>query len=117
MKLLGSLVAAAVVIGATVPASAEFFGWQVAGIGSQDVLMVRAAPASDAAILVGYPVGTPLSLTGKCSGGLNLDTINGLPAKTQVAAVRLRWCEVWVDPIANGNFQSGWVYGKYIAPL
>jgi hypothetical protein len=117
MKTLVSLLMAAAVAGVAAPASAEFFGWQVAGIGSQDVLMVRAAPAADAAILVGYPAATPLSLTGKCSGGLSLEAINGLPAKTQMAAVRLRWCEVWLDPIANGNFRAGWVYGKYIAPL
>jgi hypothetical protein len=31
--------------------------------------------------------------------------------------VRTRWCEVWVDPIATGDFQSGWVFGRYIRPL
>lgn len=112
--VVGTVLAA---LSLTTPASAEFFGWRVDGVASDDVLMVRAAPATDGAILVGYPEGTPLSLTGRCTGGLNLDAINGLPAETQAAAVAGLWCEIWLDPIANGNFQSGWVYGKYIAPL
>jgi hypothetical protein len=77
----------------------------------------RAEPASGSPILVGYPTGTPLSLTGTCTGGLKLDDINGKPKFQQNAAVRYRWCEVWVDPVGDGNFQSGWVYGKYITPL
>ena len=102
---------------APLPATAEFFGWQVANVASWDVLNVRAWPASSSQILVGYPNRTPLSLTGKCTGGLMLDDINGWPAWKQAQAVRYRWCEAWVDPQGNGNFRSGWVYGKFIKPL
>jgi hypothetical protein len=108
---------AAAVFAVSAPAHAEFFGWQVVNVASWDVLNVRAAPTSASPILVGYPAGTALSLTGKCTGGLKLDTINGWPKANQVSAVRYRWCEVWVDPTGAGNWQSGWVYGRYIAPL
>jgi hypothetical protein len=99
------------------PAAAEFFGWQVANVASNDVLNVRAWPASYSQILVAYPNGTPLSLTGKCTNGLNINQIAGLPAGQQAAQVRYRWCEVWVDPLGNGNFRTAWVYGRYIKPL
>jgi hypothetical protein len=115
MTRIALLAAAALVIAA--PAHAEFFGWQVANVESWDVLNVRAAPNSAADILVGYPNATPLSLTGKCTGGLNLDSINGLPKFQQKAAVRYLWCEARIDPTGNGDWQSGWVYGRYIAPL
>ena len=47
--------------------------------------------------------------------GLLLD-IAGLPAWKQKQIVRYRWCEVWHDPARDGNFVTGWVYGKYIQP-
>jgi hypothetical protein len=97
--------------------AAAFFGWQVTNVAADDVLMVRAFPDASSRILVGYPNGTPLSLTGRCTGGLDLNTINGLPAAAQVGAVREHWCEVWVDPYASGNWQAGWVSGRYIRPL
>jgi hypothetical protein len=115
-----SLFAAAIALaglGYAAPASAEFFGWQITGVGSDDVLKVRASPAAYGQILVGYPNATPLSLTGKCTNNLNLNSINGQSAATQAAAVRFRWCEIWLDPLGSGTFQSGWVYGKYIRPL
>jgi len=114
---LAALTAAIGFATSALPASAEFFGWQVANVADWDVLNVRAYPASVSTILVGYPNGTPLSLTGKCTGGLNLDAINGWPAWKQAQAVRFRWCETWVDPLGDGNFRSGWVYGKFIKPL
>jgi hypothetical protein len=114
---LAAIIALAGLTTAVLPASAEFFGWRVANVATWDVLNVRAWPASYSQILVGYPNGTPLSLTGKCTGNLNLDQINGWPKPAQAAAVRLRWCEVWVDPLGNGNFRTGWVYGKFITPL
>jgi hypothetical protein len=113
--IAGAAALAALVAGA--PAHAEFFGWQVSGVSPDDVLMVRAAPTSDSPILVGYPEATPLSLTGTCTGGVLLDAINGLPPADQADAVAASWCEVWLDPLATGDFQAGWVYGKYIAPL
>ncbi len=115
MKRIAILVAA--VSAAAIPAQAEFFGWRVNNVANWDVLNIRTAPTPNASILVGYPNATPLSLTGKCTGGLKLDAINGLPKWKQVQAVRYRWCEVWLDPTGNGNYRSGWVYGKYLAPL
>ena len=109
--------AAAGILASALPASAEFFGWQVTNVEDWDVLNVRAAPNSAAPILVGYPNGTALSLTGNCTGGLKLDDINGKPKFQQTAAVRYRWCETWIDPLGDGNYQSGWVYGKFIEPL
>jgi hypothetical protein len=118
MTRLRTAALAALAIGATaLPASAEFFGWQVVNVPDWDVLNVRAYPSPISTILVGYPNGTTLSLTGKCTAGLNLNEINGQPPEDQAQAVRFRWCEVWVDPAGNGNFRTAWVYGKFIAPL
>jgi hypothetical protein len=122
MKRLKTAVAAALFACAGLAASittagAEFFGWQVANVANWDVLNVRAWPASTSQILVAYPNGTPLSLTGKCTNELNLNQIAGWPAAQQAEAVRYRWCEVWVDPLGNGNFLTAWVYGRYIKPL
>jgi hypothetical protein len=121
MKILRTLIAAGTLAVAGLaaslpPAHAEFFGWQVSGVAANDVLNVRSSPATRARILVGYPNGTPLSLTGRCTGGLRLETINGRPAAEQVAAVRFRWCELWLDPLGDGNFRAGWVYGRFIRP-
>lgn len=113
-----SLVVAATLIASAMPGfAAAFYGWRVADVASWDVLNVRAYASSKSQILVGYPNGTPLSLTGRCTGGLDLATISGLPAWQQRQQVRYRWCEVWVDPYGNGSFRSAWVYGRYIAPL
>jgi hypothetical protein len=30
--------------------------------------------------------------------------------------VRTQWCQVWHDPAGSGDFQAGWVYGRYIRP-
>jgi hypothetical protein len=122
MKRLKTAAAAALFACAGLAASvttagAEFFGWQVANVANWDVLNVRAWPASYSQILVAYPNGTPLSLTGKCTNELNLNQIAGWPAAQQAEAVRYRWCEVWVDPLGNGNFLTAWVYGRYIKPL
>lgn len=113
----GAAALAAVVALTAPPVHAEFFGWRVTGVAASDVLNVRAWPANFSRILVGYPNGTPLSLTGKCTGGVKLDAINGLPPAARAAAVRARWCEIWLDPLGDGNFRAGWVYGKFIAPL
>jgi hypothetical protein len=78
--------------------------------------MIRAYPNALSTILVGYPSGAPLSMTGRCTGGLQLDAIQTLPAWQQRRLAEAEWCEVWVDPYATGEFRSGWVYGRYIAP-
>ncbi len=122
MRRLLSLLAAGAVAAsgmiATAPSqAAAFFGWQVTDVAAWDVLNVRAYPSSQSTILVGYPNGATLSLTGRCTEGLNLDAISHLPAWQQAEAVRFSWCETWVDPTGNGQFHSAWVYGRYIRPL
>jgi hypothetical protein len=97
--------------------SAAFFAWRVADVSADDVLMVRAGPGSGSPILVGYPSGVTLSMTGQCTGGLSLDDISHLPYAEQRARVRSEWCEVWLDPYGTGDFRSGWVFGPYIEPL
>jgi hypothetical protein len=114
---LAMMVALAGLFAGTAPSnSAAFFAWQVADVPQWDTLNVRAYPSSTSAILVAYPNGTTLSMTGVCTGGLNLDQISGLPAWQQREQVRYRWCQIWIDPQGNGQYQAAWVYGKYLAP-
>lgn len=114
---LAMIVALAGLFADTAPSSsAAFFAWQIADVPQWDTLNVRAYPSSKSAILVAYPNGTLLSMTGVCTGGLNLDQINGLPAWQQRQHVRHRWCQTWIDPQGNGQYQAAWVYGKYLAP-
>ena len=116
--LAAGLMAAAALAGSAAPGSAgAFFGWRVTGVPAWDLLNVRAYPSPQSRILVGYPNGTALSLTGRCTSGVSLDRINGLPAWRQRQLVRYAWCETWVDPTGGGDYRTGWVYGRYIAPL
>ena len=115
---LAALLLVCAALASSLPANASaFFAWRVADVAPNDVLNVRAWPASTSQILVGYPNGTVLSMTGKCTGGVKLDDINGLPAWKQRQIVRFLWCEAWLDPAGNGNFRKGWVYGRYIRPM
>ena len=117
-RLATALFAATLFTTATAPSfAAAFFGWQVTDVSSDDVLMVRAYPSSQSQILVGYPSGVPLSMTGRCTGGVEMDDIAGLPGWQQRQLVQGVWCEVWIDPYATGDFRNGWVYGSYIAPM
>lgn len=119
MKSLLAAVAAFAALAVTpqTPASASVFhAWQVTGVSWGDVLNVRRWPASHSQIESAYPNGTVLSLTGRCKGGLMLDQIAQLPAWQQRQAVRYKWCEVWHDPANNGQWQTGWVYMKYMKP-
>ncbi len=116
-RLVAAGLAGAALVAGVAPGAAEFFGWQVANVAAWDVLNVRAYPSSQSTILVGYPNGTPISLTGQCTDGLNLNQLGGLPDWQKAQAVRYRWCETWVDPLGNGQFRSGWVYGRYLRPL
>lgn len=112
-----ALVAATSLLAMNSPAaSSTFVAWQVSGVAAQDVLNVRAFPSPKSKVLVGYPEGTRLSMTGKCTGGKRLDEMQGQPAATQRQAIRFNWCEAWLDPAGNGNFRTGWVYGRYIRP-
>jgi hypothetical protein len=109
---------AGIVGGSALPGfAAALFGWQVVGVPAGDLLNVRASPKASAAVLVGYPEGTPLSLTGRCTGGVRLDAISGLPPDKQRQRVRAGWCEVWLDPTGAGAWRQGWVQGRYIRPL
>ncbi|MBW8639426.1 SH3 domain-containing protein [Hoeflea sp. WL0058] len=94
-----------------------FVAWQVSDVAWNDILNVRAWPSSKSAIRAGYPNGAPLSMTGKCMNGVDLKNIAGLPHWKQRQMVRYTWCEVWHDPTNTGDWQNGWVYGKYIAPM
>lgn len=96
--------------------SSAFVAWRVTGVSVDDLLNVRAYPSSTSRILVGYPNGTRLSMTGRCTDGVRLDSIQGMSAWQQRQAVRYSWCEAWLDPRGNGEFRNGWVYGKFIRP-
>jgi hypothetical protein len=108
---LGSIVASA-----QPSSAAALFGWRVVNVPPGEVLQVRTQPSATSPVLVGYPEGTQLSLTGRCTGGLGLDTISGQQPEKQQELVHSRWCEVWLDPTGNGAWRSGWVRGRYIRP-
>jgi hypothetical protein len=93
-----------------------FVAWKVADVSADDVLMVRAYPNATSRILVGYPEGVMLSMTGRCTGNIHLEQIQGQPAWKQRQLVRSEWCELWLDPYGTGEFRNGWVYGRYIRP-
>lgn len=119
MKRLTAITAAAaisLVTMATGAAANAFATWKVANVAWNDVLNVRAWPSSKSAIRAGYPNGTPLSMTGRCMNGVDLKAIARQPAAVQAQQVRFTWCEVWHDPSGAGDWQTGWVYGRYITP-
>ena len=96
--------------------AAAFAAWQVSNVAFGDTLNVRKYPASNSQKQAAYPNGTVLQMTGKCTGGMDLLDISTQPEWKQEQSVRYRWCQVWHDPAQNGNFVTGWVYGKYITP-
>lgn len=120
MGMLKRLIPAAVlagVVAAGPPAAAgTFVAWEVAGVAWNDVLNARAWPSSSSAIRAGYPNGTRLQMTGRCMNGVDLKRIARWSAVAQSRAVRATWCQIWHDPQRNGNWQEGWVYGKFIRP-
>lgn len=114
---LARLFALALAVAAPAPAFASaFVAWQVADVPFGDVLNVRKYPSSGSQIQAAYPNGTVLSMTGRCTGGVDLFAIHGLAHWKQRQIVRYKWCEVWHDPAQDGHFVAGWVYGKYIKP-
>lgn len=118
MKTAAAFVLAASVLGA-LSGQAEatvFAAWEVANVPWGDTLNIRKYPASYSQKQSAYPNGTVLQMTGRCTGGVDLHAIAGLPDWKQRQLVRHRWCEVWHDPAQNGNFVTGWVYGRYIRP-
>lgn len=117
LRIASAFAALAMVAGLAAGAQASaFHAWEVANVAWGDVLNVRKYPASTSQIQSAYPNGTVLQMTGRCTGGVHLDQTAGQPDWKKAQAVRYRWCEVWHDPAQNGNFVTGWVYGKYIAP-
>jgi hypothetical protein len=93
-----------------------FAAWEVANLNVGDTLNVRKYPSGQSQKQAAYPNGTVLQITGKCTGGTNLLDIAGQPDWKQEAQVRYKWCEVWHDPARDGNFVTGWIYGRYITP-
>lgn len=116
-KFLSTLAAVSALAVATVPAGASTFSaWEVSGVPWGDTLNVRKYPSSNSQKQSAYPNGAVLSMTGRCTGGVDLFEIAGDSRWRQRQAVRYRWCEVWHDPARNGDYTTGWVYGRYIAP-
>lgn len=117
-SILFAAVAAASMLTAGAPAGASVFhAWEVTDVSWGDVLNVRRWPSSQSAIESAYPNGTVLSLTGRCKGAPTLlDNIAHLSDWQQRQVVRYKWCEVWHDPANNGQWQTGWVYMKYMRP-
>jgi hypothetical protein len=123
-KIMNAFIKSAMLAGLALTLSAQasslgastFSPWQVANVPWGDILNVRAFPASTSQKQAAYPNGTVLAMTGRCTDNLNLFDIAHLPHGQQGQAVRFRWCEVWHDPRRDGDFVTGWVYGRYIAP-
>lgn len=117
LKTVAALAVASTVamLAGQVQASA-FAAWQVADVPFGDTLNIRKYPSSGSQKQAAYPNGTVLQMTGKCTGGVDLFAIAHLPEWKQEQRVRYRWCQVWHDPAQNGQFVTGWVCGKYIAP-
>ena len=120
-KKAKTILASAVLLSVTAQAlpvyATVFSAWEVANVPWGDTLNVRKYPSSKSQKQSAYPNDTILAMTGRCTDGLNLFNIEILPAWQKAQAVRYRWCEVWHDPAHDGNYVTGWVYGRYIAPL
>lgn len=109
-------VASAVALFAGRSNAAAFSAWEVAKVPWGDTLNIRKFPSNGSQKQAAYPNGAVLQMTGKCTGGIDLRDIGHLPEWKQEQRIRYRWCQVWHDPAQNGNFVTGWVYGKYITP-
>lgn len=120
IALISTLAAAAIAAATpfiTQVQATVFSAWTIAGVPWGDTLNVRKYPASYSRKQSAYPNGTVLSMTGRCTGGVDLLDIQHLPQWKQRQIIRGRWCEVWHDPARNGHYVTGWVYGKFIKPL
>jgi hypothetical protein len=116
LRLAAALAIATVGLASAQATAATFAAWQVANVPFGDTLNVRKYPSGESQKQAAYPNGTVLQMTGKCTGGVNLLDISGQPEWKQEQQVRYRWCQIWHDPAQNGNFVTGWVYGRYITP-
>lgn len=116
-KFAAAALTAATITGFAGAANATTFAaWEVANVAWGDTLNVRKYPASTSQKQSAYPNGTVLQMTGRCTGGVDLLDIAGDHVWAQRKAVRTKWCEVWHDPKHDGDYVTGWVYGKYIRP-
>lgn len=109
-------VASAVALYAGQSTASTFVAWKIQNVEWGDTLNIRKYPSSTSQKQAAYPNGTVLQMTGKCTGSINLKEIAGLSRAKQERLVRYSWCQVWHDPKQNGDYVSGWVYGKYITP-
>jgi len=109
-------VASAVALYAGQSTAATFVAWKIQNVEWGDTLNIRKYPSSTSQKQAAYPNGAVLQMTGKCTGGINLKEIAGLSRAKQEKLVRYNWCQVWHDPRQNGDYVTGWVYGKYITP-
>jgi hypothetical protein len=117
-KAVAALAILSAVAGPVISAHATVFSaWEVANVAWGDTLNVRKNPSSKSQKQAAYPNGTVLAMTGRCTEGVNLFDIETWPRWKKAQTVRYRWCEVWHDPARDGNYVTGWVYGRYISPL
>ena len=119
LKTVKLLTLAALLGAAVLPSAANastFVAWKVTGVPWGDVLNVRKYPSPNSQKQAAYPNGAVLSMTGPCTGGVNLKDIQGLPKWKQRQIVYGRWCQLWHDPAGNGNFKAGWVRMKFMKP-
>jgi hypothetical protein len=119
-KLIKTLPLAALLAIAVLPSTGNasaFVAWKVTDVPFGDVLNVRKYPSPNSQKQAAYPNGKVLSMTGKCTGRVDLFDIQSLPRWKQRQIVNGRWCEMWHDPAGNGNFKAGWVRMKFMRPL
>jgi hypothetical protein len=120
LKLVKTLPLAALLAIAALPSAANasaFVAWKVTDVPWGDVLNARKYPSPNSQKQAAYPNGKVLSMTGTCTGGVDLFDIQGLPKWKQRQIVRGLWCQMWHDPAGNGNFKAGWVRMKFMRPL
>ncbi len=121
MKFSAVFIALAIACSALHSTSSEaeastFHSWKVANVAWDDALNIRKYPSSKSQILTAHQNGVKLSLTGRCTNGLNLNEIHYPSNEKLKSAVRYKWCEVWINPAGDDQFMAGWTYGKYIEP-
>jgi hypothetical protein len=120
LKLITILPVAALLATSMLPSTGNasaFVAWKVTDVPWGDVLNARKYPSPNSQKQAAYPNGKILSMTGTCTGGVDLFDIQGLPKWKQRQIVRGVWCQMWHDPAGNGNFKAGWVRMKFAKPL
>ncbi len=115
MKKTLTLAALAIAIATPALASA-FWGGTVIGIAPDDVLNVRAWPASYSQIIDSYDNGDPVSLTGRCKNtvtnvSFRIDAGGSANWKYSKMKKPNVWCQV-----SSPSDEIGWVRGKYVWP-